>query len=112
MADERPATRLTVFLTEDDREGARPLAEVLLARAEAAGLAGATLWQGIEGFGRHGHLRAARLADLARGLPLVVEIVDDEPAVAAFVAQVRALAPGALVTLEAVQTSRGPERAG
>ncbi len=65
-------------------------------------MAGATVWRGIEGFGATGHLRAARLPDLARGLPLVVEVIDDEQAVDAFLPVVRELATGALVTTETV----------
>ncbi|HET9092297.1 MAG TPA: DUF190 domain-containing protein, partial [Acidimicrobiales bacterium] len=68
MGVETPATRLVVFLTEDDRIGRRCTAEVLLERAREAGLAGATILQAVEGFGRGGRLRAARLPDLARGL--------------------------------------------
>ena len=101
-----PAVRLMVFLTEDDRVGSRLVADVLLERAARAGLAGATVWQGVEGFGRGGHLRAERLVDLARGLPLVLEVVDDEQAVTAFVPVVGELAPGSLVTLEPVVASR------
>ncbi len=106
MGVETPATRLVVFLTEDDRAGHRSSAEVLLERAREAGLAGATILQGVEGFGRGGRLRAARLPDLARGLPLLLEIVDDDSRVQAFVPVVREVAPGALVTLEPVEIDR------
>lgn len=102
MAGGRPATRLLIFLSEDDRVGHREVADLLLERAHERGLAGATVWRGIEGFGATGHLRAARLPDLARGLPLVVEVIDDEAAVDAFLPVVRELAQGALVTTEAV----------
>ncbi|MGH9298176.1 MAG: DUF190 domain-containing protein, partial [Acidimicrobiales bacterium] len=103
MTASAPTSRLLVFLTEDDRVGHRPTANALLERARALGLAGGTVWRGIEGFGRGGHLRAARLPDLARGLPLVLEIIDEEERVDDFVEVVRELAPGALVTLEPVR---------
>jgi uncharacterized protein len=108
MADELPATRLMVFLTEDDRFGHHSLAETLLERARSAGLAGATIWRCAEGFGPQGHLRAERLPDLARGLPLVLEVIDEEERVATFLPIVRELAEGALVTLESVRISRPP----
>lgn len=103
-----PATRLMVFLTEDDRLAHHSTAEVLLKRAHEAGLAGTTIWRGIEGFGASGHVRAARLPDLARGLPLVVEVIDTEEAVTGFLPVVRELADGALVTIETVHISRSP----
>ena len=85
------------------------LQAVLLERAREAGLAGATVWRAIEGFSAGGHLRADRLPDLARGLPLVVEIIDGDAAVSAFLPTVRALAPGALLTSEAVHLERPTE---
>jgi PII-like signaling protein len=97
-----------VFLSEDDRVGHHSAADTLLQRARAAGLSGATIWRGIEGFGASGHVRAARLPDLARGLPLVVELIDDEQAIADFLPVVRELANGALVTTETVHMSRSP----
>lgn len=90
-----------VFLCEDDRVGHLPAADLLLRRARASGAVSARLWRGLEGFGATGHLRAARLPDLARGLPLLVEVVGDARAVAELVEAVAELAPGALVTLEA-----------
>ncbi|MDA8292287.1 MAG: DUF190 domain-containing protein [Actinomycetota bacterium] len=106
MTTAAPATRLMVFLTEDDRVAHRSVAEELLLRAHDAGLAGATIWRGIEGFGATGRLRAARLPDLARGLPLVFEVIDEVGSVEAFLPAVRELASGALVTTETVHVSR------
>ncbi|HUY30692.1 MAG TPA: DUF190 domain-containing protein [Acidimicrobiales bacterium] len=106
MTTGAPATRLMVFLTEDDRAGHESLADALVRRARDAGLAGATVWRGIEGFGASGHLRAARLPDLVRGLPLVVEVIDGSEAVERFIAVVSELAGGALVTTEPVSMSR------
>ena len=102
MSGGRPATRLLIFVSEDDRIGHRGIADLLVERAHERGMAGATVWRGIEGFGATRHLRAARLPDLARGLPLVVEVIDDEQAVDAFLPVVRELAAGALVTTETV----------
>ena len=106
MVDESAATRLMVFLTEDDRIGHHSVAEALLERARDAGLAGATIWRGSEGFGPSGHLRAERLPDLARGLPLVVEVIDVEERITNFLPIVREIAAGALVTTEVVRVAR------
>jgi len=103
-----PAVRLMVFLTEDDRTEHHSVADSLLLRAEEAGLAGGTVWRGIEGFGAARHLRAVRFPDLARGLPLVVELIDVEEHIANFLSVVHELAAGALVTMEPVSVSRPP----
>jgi hypothetical protein len=106
MAGESDATRLMVFLTEDDRIDHHSVAQALLERAREAGLAGATIWKGSEGFGPSGHLRAERLPDLARGLPLVVEVIDADERITSFLPFVREIAAGALVTTEVVRIAR------
>ena len=103
-----PAVRLMVFLSEDDRVGHRSVAGMLLERAREAGLAGATIWRGIEGFGASGRVRTARLPDLARGLPLVLEVIDDESSITAFLPIVHELGAGSLVTTEVVHMSWPP----
>jgi len=108
VAGERVGTRLMVFLSEDDRCGHKELAAVLVERAREAGLAGATLWRGIEGFGASGRVRTARFPDMASGLPLVVEVIDRAERIEAFLPAVAELAPGSLVTREDVRIRRGP----
>lgn len=106
VSDASPATRVTVFLTEDDRFQHRSAAEVLLERAKDAGMAGATVVRGIEGFGASGVLRTSRLPDLARGLPLVFELIDTKKRVDEFVAQIHEVAGRSLVTIEEVTIDR------
>lgn len=106
MAVTGVATRIVVFLSEDDRLGRRRLHEVLVERAREEGMAGASVWRGIEGFGGSGRIRTARFPDAAAGLPLAVELVDTPERVEAFLAVVHELAPGALVTRETVTLTR------
>ncbi len=100
------ATRIVIFLSEDDRRGHHGVHEVILDRARQAGLAGATVWRGIEGFGRSGHVRTARFPDAATGMPLAVEVVDAPDRVDAFLPVVRELAPHSLITREQVEVTR------
>lgn len=106
MAVDVLGTRLMVFLSEDDRCGHQALHEALLERAREGGMAGATVWRGVEGLGSSGRLRTTRFPDLATGLPLAVEVIDTPERVDAFVAVVKNLAPGALVTRELVHMTR------
>lgn len=106
MSADVPGTRLMVFLSEDDRAGHRGVHEQLLERARHDGMAGATVWRGVEGFGTSGRLRTTRFPDMAAGLPLAFELIDTPERVDAFMAVVKDLAPGALVTREPVRMSR------
>jgi PII-like signaling protein len=100
-------TRLQVYLAEDDRSGHRSLGEDLLAQAHDRGMAGATLWRGIEGFGASGGMRTARFPDAGAALPLVLEVVDTDERVQAFLDAVVQRLPAALVTTEPVRVRRG-----
>jgi PII-like signaling protein len=100
------ATRIMIFLSEDDRVGHHGLHEALLDRAREDGMAGATVWRGIEGFGASGHIRTARFPDADIGLPLTVEVIDLPERIEAFLPVVKQMAPGSLVTKEQVHMTR------
>jgi len=96
---------LRIFIGESDREKGRdrPLYEAIVARAREARLAGATVLRGPMGFGRHSRMHAAKLLELSTDLPIVIEIVDAEEKVNAFIPTVDELVTEGLVTLEAVR---------
>jgi PII-like signaling protein len=106
MRTERDGTRVVVFLTEDDRAGHHGLYQVILDRALADGIAGATLSRGIEGFGSSGNIRTNRFPDSTTGLPLLLELVDSPERIEAFLPVLAELAPRSLVTREPVRMSR------
>jgi uncharacterized protein len=95
-----------IFLSEDDRLGHHGLHETIVNRAREDGMAGATVWRGLEGFGLSGRVRTARFPDAATGLPLAVELLDAPERIEAFLSVVRELAPGSLVTRERVEMTR------
>ena len=98
---------LRVFIGEADRVDHHALYSVLVKTAKEHGLAGATVLRGVEGFGAHSHsIHTARILRLSEDLPLVIEIVDTEEKIQAFLPVVDALLEksgcGAMVTLEKV----------
>lgn len=103
MSGAEDATRLTVFTTESAlAPDGRPLHLALVERAREQGLAGATVLRGVEGFGSSGHLLTTRFADLAQGLPLVIEIVDRDERIDSFLPAVREMAGTELVLRQTV----------
>lgn len=93
---------LRIFVGESDRWRDKALHLALVEEARRQGLAGATVLRGLEGFGAHSRIHTARLADLTPDLPIVIEIVDEEPAIQAFLPTIEAMVPEGLVTWERV----------
>ncbi|MFG2460008.1 DUF190 domain-containing protein [Streptomyces sp. NPDC048523] len=100
------ALRLTVHIGENDTWHHKPLYAEIVHRAHAAGLAGASVFRGIEGFGASSRIHTSRLLSLSEDLPVAVVIVDTEPRVREFLPQLDELVTEGLVTLDACEVIR------
>ncbi len=97
------ATLLRIHLGESDRVQGRPVYEAIVMRARELHLAGATVLRGSMGFGKSSRLHTAKVLRLSGDLPVVVEIVDAEERIQAFLPELDGLLGGGLVTLERVR---------
>ncbi|MER6155445.1 DUF190 domain-containing protein [Streptomyces sp. NPDC001868] len=95
-----PALRLTVLIGEHDTWHHKPLYSEIVHRAHAAGLAGASVFRGIEGFGASSIVHTTRLLSLSEDLPIAVTVVDTEDRVRAFLPQLDELVIEGLVMLD------------
>ncbi|MET9680432.1 DUF190 domain-containing protein [Streptomyces coeruleorubidus] len=100
------ALRLTVFVGENDTWHHKPLYSEIVHRAHAAGLAGASVFRGVEGFGASSLIHTSRLLSLSEDLPVAVVIVDTEPRIRAFLPQLDELVTEGLVTLDDCEVLR------
>ena len=91
---------LRIFIGESDRHGGLPLYEWIVREASRQGIAGATVLRGIEGFGASSRVHTAKLLRLSADLPIVVEIVDTEAKVEAFLTAIDGAVEGGLATVE------------
>lgn len=98
-----PAMRLTVFLGESDQWHHRPVYTEIVHRAHAAGLAGASVMRGIEGFGASSVVHTTRILSLSDDLPVAVVIVDEESKIETFLPQLDELITEGLVILDPVR---------
>jgi uncharacterized protein len=80
----RSATRVRVLVGEDGRYQGRPLFEAIVLAAREEGLAGATVFKGFMGYAPHADIATAGILRLAENLPVVVDIVDSEEKIVAF----------------------------
>jgi PII-like signaling protein len=111
MKLEGRALRLTIYIGENDQVHHRPLYSEIVHRAHTAGLAGASAFRGLEGYGASSHIHTTRLLSLSEDLPIAVIIVDAEERVRAFLPQLDELVTEGLVMLDEVDVVRYVGRA-
>lgn len=97
------ATLLRIHIGESDSFEGRPLYEAIVLKARESRLAGATVLRGAMGFGRSSQLHTSKILRLSDDLPLVVEMVDAEERIQAFLPIIEAMVGDGLVTLEKVR---------
>src|SRR5436190_13968731 len=100
------AVLLRIFIGESDRYQHRPLYEAIVLKARQLDLAGATVLRGPMGFRKSSHLHTAKILRLSMDLPIVIEIVDSEDKVNAFLPVLDEMMGGGLVTLERAKVIR------
>lgn len=106
MKHQVTALRVMVLLTEDDTWHHKPLYTEVVHRAHAAGLAGASVFRGIEGFGASALVHTSRLLSLSEDLPVAVVMVDSEEKVRAFLPQLDEILSEAVVLVDPVEFIR------
>src|SRR5579859_7126791 len=100
------AVLLRIFIGENDRWEHQPLYEAILLKAREMHLAGATVLRGPMGFGHSSRLHTTKVLRLSEDLPVIVEIVDSEEKINAFLTVLDGMMGSGLVTLEKVRVLR------
>ena len=103
---------LRIFIGESDRCQDRSLYEAIVRKARALGLAGATVWRGIEGYGARSRIHTAKILRLSEDLPILIEVVDEEDRIRAVLPELDEMVGDGLITLEKIEVlayrGRGP----
>ncbi|HXP03545.1 MAG TPA: DUF190 domain-containing protein [Stellaceae bacterium] len=102
MANWTEATSLRILISDDDTHSGHPLHEAIVRAAREAHLAGAKVTRGVTGYGRSGHIHET-WRGFSYDLPVVVEIIDTDAKIEAFLPTLERLRGGALVTRHRVQ---------
>ena len=94
---------LRIFIGESDRHEGKPLYEAIVRRAREKGLAGATVFRGLEGFGAHSRIHTVKILRLSEDLPILIEIVDRAERIEQFLPELDGMVDEGLITLEKVR---------
>lgn len=94
---------LRVFIGEADKHEGKPMYEWLVQEARRQGLAGATAFRGMMGFGPGSRIYTSKILRLSEDLPIVIELVDSREKLEAFLKTVDEVVVNGMATLEKVQ---------
>ena len=97
------AALLRIYFGEDDKVGNLPLHEAIVLKAREIHLGGATVLRGQSGFGHSSRIHTTKLLRLSQDLPIVVEIVDSQEKIDAFLPLLDKMMTSGLITIEKVQ---------
>lgn len=100
---QKKAQRLRIYISESDRWQSKALDAQLLEILRENGLAGATVFRGMAGFGAHSHIHTTRIEVLSMDLPVVIEVVDTTEKIAAALELIYPMVREGLITTEDVQ---------
>ncbi|HYR80352.1 MAG TPA: DUF190 domain-containing protein [Candidatus Dormibacteraeota bacterium] len=99
----RDAVLLRIFIGESERSDHKPLYEAIVLKARELQMGGATVLRGPMGFGKSSHLHSAKILRLSEDLPMVIEIVDSQAKIDAFIPVLDKMMGSGLITVEKVQ---------
>ena len=99
----RDAVLLRIFFGEDDKFQRKPLHEAIVLKAREMQLGGATVLRGHMGFGHSSHIHTTKILRLSQDLPVMVELVDSQERIEAFLPVLDGMMTSGLVTMEKVQ---------
>jgi uncharacterized protein len=102
MTLQGPARRITIFIGESDRYNHKPLYAEIVHRAHRRGLAGASVFRGLEGYGASSRIHTSRLLSLSEDLPMVIIIVDTADKTEQFLDEIAELVTGGLIIVDDV----------
>ncbi|MEO6803627.1 MAG: DUF190 domain-containing protein [Granulicella sp.] len=83
-----------------------PLYEAILSVCLELGIAGATVYRGLEGFGLSAHIHHASMWPTSNDPPIMVNIVDREKQIARLLPRLEAMVPEGIVAISDVEVIR------
>ncbi len=94
--------RLKIYIGENDRFKGKPLYKAIVEKLREMGIAGATVYRGIYGFGKKSHVHSADVMRLSTDLPVVVEVVDRGYKIEKAICEIKPMIKDGMITVEPV----------
>lgn len=106
MKEEFRGRLLRIHFGERDKWQGKPLHEAIVAKCQELGIAGATVYRGIEGYGASTRIRHVSHWKFSQDAPLMVSIVDTEEHIARLLPQLEGMVDEGLIAISDVDVIR------
>jgi len=106
MKIETDAKLVTIYVNSTDHYRGQSLYSAIVQLCKERGLAGATVFRSVEGYGGGGHLHTSRLLELSENLPVRIEIIDIPERIEPLLAALDGMMVEGLVTVADVRAVR------
>ncbi len=104
MLNGQSAKLLRLHLSEDDQRDGKPIYQTIVQKCRELGIAGATVFRGVEGFGESAEIHRPHL--LTHHLPIVVTVVDTEDNIKRLIPVVEEIIDTGLIAMSDVEVVR------
>jgi uncharacterized protein len=101
-----PGQLLRIFVGEHDTWHGRPLYAAIVELLRREGVAGASVFRGIEGFGANHEIHMAQIFRIRGHLPILIEVVDTEELIGRLIPRIEEMVSEGAMTLERVEYRR------
>lgn len=106
MKEEFPGRMLRIHFTEADKWKDEPLYKAVVSKCMELGLAGATVYRGVEGFGASARIYHARSLSFSKSAPVMVTVIDTEEQIQKLIPYLDQMIVGGLVASSKVEVIR------
>jgi uncharacterized protein len=103
MKKKSTAILLRIFIGESDRYKGKPLYMHIVEMLKEEGIAGATVFRGITGFGKNSFIHTTSILRLSTDLPILIEVADIEENIAKIRPKLDEIIAQGLITEEKIK---------
>ena len=106
MKEQFQARMLRIHFGENDRWNGKPLYEAIVAKCQELGIAGATVYRGIEGYGASTRIHHASYWKFSRDAPVMLSVIDTEEQIAKLIPHLDEMVQDGLIAMSRVEVIR------
>jgi PII-like signaling protein len=106
MKEQFQARMLRIHFGASDKWNGKPLYEAIVSKCQELGLAGATVYRGIEGYGASTRIHHASHWKFSRDAPVMLSVIDTEEQIAKLIPYLDEMVQDGLVAMSRVEVIR------